>query len=104
MEGLIIRIVLKDHPVGADEIGIIYFSVNNCDKISAFHITTKFNLHKTIKLKNKLEKSGAERVAKNTPIQGSAADIVKMAMVAVYNQLKEKVPSAGYFAASSVAF
>ena len=44
--------------------------------------------------KNKLEKSGAERVAKNTPIQGSAADIVKMAMVAVYNQLKEKVPSA----------
>ena len=44
--------------------------------------------------KNKLEKSGAERMAKNTPIQGSAADIVKMAMIAVYNQLKEKVPSA----------
>ena len=44
--------------------------------------------------KNKLEKSAAERVAKNTPIQGSAADIVKMAMIAVYNQLKEKVPSA----------
>ena len=44
--------------------------------------------------KNKLEKSGAERMAKNTPIQGSAADIVKMAMIAVHNELLEKVPNA----------
>ena len=44
--------------------------------------------------KNKLEKSGAERMAKNTPIQGSAADIVKMAMIAVHNELSEKIPSA----------
>ncbi|MDR1216438.1 MAG: DNA polymerase I [Treponema sp.] len=32
---------------------------------------------------NKLEKAGAERVAVNTPIQGSAADIVKVAMLKV---------------------
>ena len=33
--------------------------------------------------RNKLEKSGAERIAVNTPIQGSAADIVKQAMLDV---------------------
>ena len=33
-------------------------------------------------------------MAKNTPIQGSAADIVKMAMIAVHNELSEKIPSA----------
>ncbi|WP_100065101.1 DNA polymerase I [Miniphocaeibacter massiliensis] len=31
-----------------------------------------------------------ERVALNTPIQGSAADIIKIAMVQVYNKLKEE--------------
>ena len=35
----------------------------------------------TINSHNKTEKSAAERIAVNTPIQGSAADIVKMAML-----------------------
>ena len=35
-------------------------------------------------------RSFGERVALNTPIQGSAADIIKLAMVKVYNALKEK--------------
>lgn len=35
-------------------------------------------------------KSFGERIAMNTPIQGSAADIIKMAMVKVYNQLKKR--------------
>ncbi|MPN51909.1 DNA polymerase I [bioreactor metagenome] len=34
-------------------------------------------------------KALGERLAMNTPIQGSAADIIKMAMVKVYNSLKE---------------
>lgn len=48
----------------------------------------------TINTKNKTEKSGAERIAVNTPIQGSAADIVKQAMIAVYADLTQKFPSA----------
>lgn len=42
-----------------------------------------------INSRNKLEKSGAERVAVNTPIQGSAADIVKKAMLEVVSLLQE---------------
>ena len=38
--------------------------------------------------KNKMEKEGAIRVAKNSPIQGSAADIVKKAMIDVCAALK----------------
>lgn len=40
-----------------------------------------------INSKNKIEKAAAERIAVNTPIQGSAADIVKMAMIKVQNRL-----------------
>lgn len=41
-----------------------------------------------INSKNKMEKEGAIRVAKNSPIQGSAADIVKKAMIDVAQALK----------------
>ncbi len=43
-----------------------------------------------INSKNFQQRSFSERVAMNTPIQGSAADIIKIAMVRVYNKLKEK--------------
>ncbi len=39
---------------------------------------------------NKNEKGGAERVAVNTPIQGSAADIVKQAMIRISSELDER--------------
>ena len=41
-----------------------------------------------LQAKNFNIKSFGERIAMNTPIQGSAADIIKMAMVKVYNELK----------------
>ena len=41
-----------------------------------------------INSRNKLEKAASERIAVNTPVQGSAADIVKTAMLAVSDALK----------------
>ncbi len=43
-----------------------------------------------IRSRNKFEKSAAERIAVNTPIQGSAADIVKKAMIDVDSALHKK--------------
>lgn len=40
--------------------------------------------------RNKVEKAAAERIAINSPVQGSAADIVKKAMLDVSAALKEK--------------
>lgn len=43
-----------------------------------------------IKSSNKVVRALGERLAMNTPIQGSAADIIKLAMVNVYNELKKQ--------------
>ena len=39
-------------------------------------------------------RQGAERIALNTPIQGTAADLIKLAMIRVYQTLKENYPQA----------
>lgn len=39
---------------------------------------------------NFMQRSFGERVAMNSPIQGTAADIIKIAMIRVNNSLKEK--------------
>ncbi len=49
---------------------------------------------RAIDSRNANERQGAERVAVNTPIQGSAADIVKLAMLRVDSTLRERFPAA----------
>ena len=53
---------------------------------------TMFNRRRPIpelKSSNFVQRSFGERVAMNSPIQGTAADIIKLAMIHVYSQLKE---------------
>jgi DNA polymerase-1 len=57
------------------------------------YVTTILNRRRfipEITASNKIVKSLGERLAMNAPIQGSAADIIKVAMVSVYKTLKEK--------------
>ena len=55
-----------------------------------FTIMGRFRPIPMITSKNKMEKSGAERAAVNTRIQGTAADIVKKAMLTMDKALKDK--------------
>ncbi|MGH4125928.1 MAG: DNA polymerase I [Clostridium sp.] len=55
-------------------------------------VTTIFNRRRAIpeiNSSNKIVKSFGKRLAMNTPIQGTAADIIKLAMVNVFDKLKE---------------
>ncbi len=57
--------------------------------------TTMFGRRRKIEAinsRNKTERQAAQRVAINTPIQGTAADIVKRAMLRVDKALREKLP------------
>ena len=55
------------------------------------YVTTMFNRRRylpELSASNKITRSFGERVARNMPIQGTAADIIKIAMIRVYNRLK----------------
>ncbi|MCR4790283.1 MAG: DNA polymerase I [Treponemataceae bacterium] len=70
-------------------------TISNCERSG--YVETIFGRKRyirSINSRNKIEKSAAERMAVNTPIQGSAADIVKKAMICVFEKLNEKYPQA----------
>ena len=39
-------------------------------------------------------RAGAENMAKNTPLQGTAADLIKIAMIRIHRRLAEQIPRA----------
>jgi len=67
---------LKETIRGAEETGFVRTLFGRRRRIGA--ITSR----------NRTEKTAAERVAVNSPIQGTAADIVKMAMVKLFHRLQ----------------
>jgi len=69
---------LKETIRGAEKTGYVHTMFGRRRRIS------------TINSRNRTEKTAAERVAVNSPIQGSAADIVKMAMVKLYHRLRQE--------------
>jgi len=63
------------------------------DAKSNGYVRTMFNRKRYIpelKSNNRNLRSFGERMAMNTPIQGSAADIIKIAMIKIYRELKER--------------
>lgn len=70
-------------------------TVENAKKTG--YVTTMFGRRRYVpelSASNKNMQAAGKRIAMNTPIQGSAADIIKIAMVNVYKRLKEEVPDA----------
>lgn len=57
------------------------------------YIETMFGRRRYLKeelsSRNRIIREFAERAATNTPLQGTAADLIKLAMIEVYNKLKE---------------
>jgi len=57
------------------------------------YVTTMFHRRRALpelKAQNRATRAFGERVARNTPIQGTAADIIKLAMVRVYDRLRQE--------------
>lgn len=57
------------------------------------YVTTLFNRRRylpELSASNAIQRSFGERVARNMPIQGTAADIIKIAMVKVFNRLRNE--------------
>jgi len=57
------------------------------------YVSTLFGRRRSVpelKSSNKILQAAGKRIAMNTPVQGTAADIIKIAMIRVYRRLKEE--------------
>ncbi len=73
--------------------GVAKFMENTVsDAKQSGYVSTLFGRRRNlpeITASNAMVRAGAERIARNMPIQGTAADIIKIAMVNVYKALKD---------------
>ena len=70
-----------------------YMEIEKAKAYKNGYVTTIMNRRRNLeelKSKNFMIRSQGERMALNTPIQGSAADILKKAMVDIYNEFESK--------------
>ena len=61
------------------------------------YVTTLFGRKRFVpelRMTNKTVQAAGRRIAMNTPVQGTAADIIKAAMVKVWRRLRDEVPAA----------
>lgn len=66
-------------------------TVEDCKQIGYVKtILNRIRYIPEIKSNNKVVQASGSRIAMNTPIQGSSADIIKLAMINVYNRLKKE--------------
>jgi DNA polymerase I len=74
-----------------------YMSGSIADARRRGYSVTRFGRRRAVEnltSKNRVERGAAERIAMNSPIQGTAADIIKRAMVLVHARLAAEVPAA----------
>lgn len=78
--------------------GVQAFMENTVEQAKATgYVSTMFGRKRPVpelKASNKMVQAAGKRIAMNTPVQGSAADIIKMAMVRVWRRLRDELPSA----------
>lgn len=74
-----------------------YFEKTKKEAYDNGYVETMFGRRRYIpelRASNKMQKAFGERIARNSPIQGSAADIIKIAMINVHKRLKAECPEA----------
>ncbi len=78
--------------------GVQKFMDNTVEQAKADgYVSTMFGRKRPVpelKASNKMVQAAGKRIAMNTPVQGSAADIIKAAMVRVWRRLHDELPSA----------
>lgn len=74
-----------------------YFEKTKSEAYENGYVETMFGRRRYIpelSASNKMQKAFGERIARNSPIQGSAADIIKIAMINVHKRLRAECPEA----------